>query len=199
MYVGLKNKSLVGLAVILAVASFNNASANPKTWTKDASGRVLVYRADPSKLEAACMGLFTAFGFPFIGASLLEHDKPMVNRTIVAFAGACISGLGIYGLSLWYHNYSSLFKPLIIMDRSGITYEGKDKISWKRICGYENVRHTVYIDGVRHEDNYLEISTDLDKLQIHERDIAVTLPMLYKLIDESYKEYQKLEKESVVA
>jgi len=57
----------------------------------------------------------------------------------------------------------------------------------------------VYRDGHTYHDYYLEISTDVDKLQIHENKISITLKMLHKLVDEAYKSYQESEKEKITA
>lgn len=196
MYASFKNRFLVGLAVILAIVSFNNASANPKTWTKDASGRVLVYRAEPSKWEAVGLTMMSAFGGGITLGGACSVFQPKDNAVMV-FCGSIITLAGAYGLWCWSHNYNSLFKPLIVMDRGGITYEGKDKILWKKISGYREMIRTIYHgNGVVTHENYLEISTDVDKFEIREYDIAITLSMLYKLIDESYKAYQELEKEN---
>jgi len=137
MHVSFKNKCLVSLVLILASASFGDLLATPKTWTKDTNGRVLVYRAEPSKLEAVGLGFTTALGLSCGGFGFLIPNKPLGERTIVVLFGACIAGFGAYGLTQWYHDYDSLYKPLIIMDKHGITYEGKDKVLWKRVCGYE--------------------------------------------------------------
>lgn len=196
MNVSLKNKWLVGLAVILAGTNFSNASANPKTWTKDASGRVLVYRAEPSKWEAVGLTMLSAFGSGMTLGGACSVFKPKDNALMVV-CGSIFTVAGAYGLWCWSHNYNSLFKPLIVMDRGGITYEGKDKVLWKRICGYREMIRTIYHgNGVVTHENYLEISTDVSKFEIRESDIAITLSMLYKLIDESYKAYQELEKEN---
>lgn len=200
MHASFKNKYLVRLVVILAIANFSSVSAAPKTWTKDASGRVLVYRAEPSKWEAVGLTMMSAFGGGITLGGACSVFKPKDNVAAVV-CGSIITLAGAYGLWCWSHNYNSLFKPLIIMDRGGITYEGKDKILWKKICGYREMVRTIYNEwgiAVSHI-NYLEISTDVDKFEIFERDIAITLPMLYKLIDESYKAYQELEKENAAA
>ncbi len=197
MHVNFKNKFLSGVMTLLVSANFSNVSATSKTWTKDANGRVLVYRAEPSKLEAAGLMVMTTFGACAILGGVSSVFKPKDNRLAI-FCGSIITTCGAYGLRQWYYNYSSLFKPLIIMDRSGIIYEGKDKILWKKVCGYrEMVRTTYNGNGVVTHENYLEISTDINKSEINERDIAITLPMLYKLIDEAYKLYQELEKENI--
>lgn len=199
MYVSFKNKYLTSLVVILACSN-SNLSAASKTWTKDPNGRVLVYRAEPSKWEAAGWTIMSAFGSGLTFGGVCSKLKPKDNGPAI-LCGSIITAAGMYGLWRWYHNYDSLFKPLIIMDRGGITYEGKDKILWKKICGYREMVRTTYNEwgvAVAHE-NYLEISTDVQKCEIYERDIAITLPMLYKLIDEAYKSYQELEKERVTA
>jgi hypothetical protein len=192
---GNTNNKYIVIFMLLTSISFNNLSATPKTWTKDESGRVLIYRAEPSKLEAFGWTAMSGLGIAMTSGGVCSAFKSNDNLPMI-FCGGVISAVGIYKLYEWYHNYSSLYKPLIVIDKYGITYEGKNKITWKRVCSYDHELYTVYVNGVRdHDVEYIEISTDTEKLQIMQHNVAITSKMLYKLIDESYKEYQKLEKE----
>jgi hypothetical protein len=202
MYSAFKNKFLVSLFAILATTSFGNLSAEQKkTWSKDASDRVLIYRAEPSKLEAAALSFCAIWGLPFIYIGL----RPEMNRDafLRIFGGAFVlcgtlfSGTSLYLLNEWYHDYDSLHKPLIIIDKYGISYEGKDKILWKNVCECQRVNHIVFTNNGTRYWHGLEITTDVEKLQIYENKIAITLPMLFKLIDEAYSAYQASKRKKI--
>jgi len=203
MYVSFKNKCLISLVLILATVNFTGLSAVPKTWTKDSNGRVLVYRAEPSKAVGVIFGLMTATG---LGISSVGFWPGIPSRErllmILGFGtiGSIVSIPSALAFKyLYYDECNLLYKPLIIIDKHGITYDGQAKILWKNVCGYRPIENIIYNDGYTHRDNYIEISTDVDRLQIHEGRTTITWQMLYKLIDEAYKSYQEFEKEKVTA
>lgn len=194
MYNILKNKFFVGFVVVLIVNFVDLSAEQKKTWYKDSSGRILIYRAEPSKLEALVAGIISLWGLPFICIGL----KPEMYRDTVSgmiggmfvLGGTAFSGTGIYLLNEWYHDYDSLHKPLIVIDKHGISYEGKEKILWKNLCGYQRFEHIIFTNNGTIYTYSLEITTDVDKFHIYEKKIAITLSKLHQLIDEAYSAYQ---------
>lgn len=166
-----------------------------KTWTKDTNGRVLIYRAEPSTAEWAFCSAFTAIGLGVSSVGFWPGISPYDRLPLMICFGAIGSLITIPSavfLKKWYDEYNSLHKPLIIIDKFGITYEGKNKILWKNVCDYRPVERVIYGDGPADHFFYLEISTDVDRLEIYENKIAITWQMLYKLVDEAYKSYQNI-------
>ncbi len=203
MYINLKNKYLISVMIFLSILSSAGLLAEPKTWSKDESGRVLVYRAEPSKAVAVIFGTTTAIGLGISSMGFLP-EIPSRERLelIVGFGilGSIISIPSALAFKyLYYDEYNALFKPLIVIDKHGISYEGHDKIAWKNICGYRAVQNIVYGEyGPVNCGYYIEISTDVARLEIPESRTAITWQKLQQLIDEAYKTYQKLEKENAV-
>lgn len=198
MFVNFKNEFLVGLVVVLAGASFGDVLATPKTWAKGANDCVLVYRAQPrpqfGQSAANFMaGMLSSLGVACLYVAYTKRKQPAA-RGVEWMAVKIAIGSFIASLTaekLYDRYYNPLFKPLIIIDKYGITYEGKDKMLWKEVREYKLI-------GKNYPD-YLEISTDIAILKISKCDIEITIAMLHELVDEAYKSYQELEKEKITA
>lgn len=204
MYLRLKNKYLAGLVLILASIGFNDLSAASKTWAKDESGRVLIYRAEPLKLEllfatgiSAC-GIFVGyFTIKFFNLPLLLRNLRIIS--ICALYSLSTTGLGIWNLNRWYHDYDSLYKPLIIIDKRGIIYEGKKKILWEKVSNYYSELDSRLPLRIVTKPSLLclRIISDIDELIIHDYEIAITMEELEELVDEFHSEYKNSVKEKV--
>lgn len=193
VYAHVKNKYFASLMLILVSASFNAALATQrKAWSKDNSGRVLIYRAEPSTLEVVNGGfsVIMALSFLYIGLYPGINNLDRVIKKCCTLLGIFYAGFGIYVLEQLHHEYDSLHKPLVAIDRWGIVYEGKDKILWRNVCRYRRVGHIVFTNNGLRYWHGLEITSDVDTLQIYENKIAITLDMLCDLVDESYDIYK---------
>lgn len=216
----------MGLVVILASASFGDVSAESKTYTKDANGRVLVYRAESLKLDFFRALMATMLGPLFLYDSvtdnilggLIFHNNAINRPRGYFFDKAERFSSGVFGilgmcnavkLWKWCCDYDS-YKPVMVIDKYGISYEGRKKILWKRAPQWEhqgsvgdsfsNVFFDLLVNPKSFDTRRLTINTDTqsDNLTIYQQDIAITLEELEGLIDEAYSEYKKSEQEKKI-
>lgn len=107
-------------------------------------------------------------------------------RAIKGALGAGIALSGVSVLGSWIYNYAKLSMPLIVIDREGLQYEGKNKIFWKDVKSVRVVCDTSFNwsnDTGKIKRKYaLEIVDAYDKLLIGENDIAITVDTLHDLI-----------------
>jgi hypothetical protein len=192
MYVRLK-KSVINVVLLGVLASFSDITAAPKTWSKDENGRVLIYRAEPSQIAGALLALMMVGGMSAVGMGLFSGKlENIVFGSIIAIPS------GLLFKYAYYDEQNALYKPIVVIDKHGITFEGHAKMLWKNVCGYRTVENIIYRDGYTTHEYYLEISTDVDRVNIPENRLAITWQMLYKLVDEAYKSYQEMAKEQVI-
>src|SRR5258708_32059979 len=116
MHLSLKNKWLISLMVLVVAVRANDLSAAPKTWTKDASGRVLIYRAEPSKndLELAIMLCFSGFGSIWLARYFSRHGE-LLFGILFGSHGIGLTTVSTCVLYKLYDDYTSLYRPLIII------------------------------------------------------------------------------------
>lgn len=111
-------------------------------------------------------------------------DTPAKVIKVALGAGVTVFGASIF--AKWLYNYAKLATPLIVIDREGLQYEGKNKIFWKDVKSVRVVHDTSfnwYNDTGKLKRKYaLEIVDAYDKLLIGENDIAITVDTLHDLI-----------------
>lgn len=192
-------KYLASLMVVILFTSINGNDykvTSKKTWTKNESGLVLIYRPAPTGLEAT-------FWTTILGLSMCSIYGGLYSKFFSPDStGPAVLGGGMVaifsGHVLWelYYDYNLSHRPVIVMDRSGIACEGKDKIFWKNVWNYyiaEHITRDQYGVIVSHRYSFI-ISTCSQDYEIDRR-LAISLEMLYKLVDEAYKSYKEFEKE----
>jgi hypothetical protein len=126
----------------------------------------------------------------FLSRMHINIPFPSINGTpakvIKVSLGAGVTGSGMALLYSYLSNYVKLSTPLIVIDREGLQYEGKNKIFWKDVKSVRVVHETSFNwhnDTGKMKRKYaLEIVDAYDKLLISENDIAITVDTLHDLI-----------------
>ncbi len=160
-------------------STVSSADQENKTYEKDEQGRVLIYRSAPriiilgSSLICCCLGLFCLLAPSPQGKEIKKIERCM---------GLPFLGLGAYILNDWIYTLRSMTKPILILDKEGLWYEGYGNVAWDDIKKLIPAGHVCRDDGVQY---YLEVVTKLGKqFEIREKKIAISMEELLVLTAE---------------
>jgi len=184
--------------------TFSFADVPKIGWTKDNKGNVLIYRSH-SYAHFVGPALLACTGFYLIFKNTSERTMGMrILRGVMGVGLASSSG---YWFKILYDRYCDIEKPIIILTKNNITYEGEGFLkngvlhiggsmhergsgtyAWKSIKKViHKVRQVTSDNQVVGDDDYLEIITQHGAFRIFENDIQISLYELVELINDFYK------------
>ena len=184
----------------------NNLSADvPKIgWKKDHNGNVLIYRSH-SYLHFIGTALIGCAGLYLIFENIPNQTTEMqVFRRLL---GAGLVFCSSFWIKLLYNRYRDIEKPVIILTKDNITYEGEGFLKYgvghiggsmhehgSGTYAWSSIRKIVYFQRqinsdnfVVNDDNYIEIITYNGAFRIFENDIKISLYELIELMNDFHK------------
>ncbi len=200
-----KTKSIISIFLIFLSFNFYIFTEVPKIgWKKDHNGNVLIYRSHSylhfiGPTFIACLGIYLMFK---------NNSNQNIGMQIIhRLSGLGLASLSGYWLKLLYNRYCDIEKPVIILTKDNITYEGEGFLkygishiggsmyergsgtyAWKSIKKVIHFCRQVNSDNhVVNDDNYLEIITEHGAFRIFENDIQISLYELIELINDFHK------------